>query len=85
MRTPGGRGAIWGRLEGHAGFSHHEPIAAATNPPPGKPQRGAMRTLVLNGVLAAAALLLAGCSAYLAGDMGFAPSPMGSSGPRPHG
>jgi hypothetical protein len=44
-----------------------------------------MRTLVLNGVLAAAALLLAGCSAYLAGDMGFAPSPMGSSGPRPHG
>ena len=45
-----------------------------------------MRTLVLNGVLAAAALLLAGCSAYLAGDMhAFAPSPLGSSAPGPHG
>ena len=43
-----------------------------------------MRTLVLNGVLAAA-LLLAGCSAYVAGDMGFAPSPMGSAVARPHG
>ena len=30
-----------------------------------------MRTLLLNGVLAAA-LLLAGCSTYVAGDMSFA-------------
>jgi len=44
-----------------------------------------MRTLVLNGVLAAA-LLLAGCSAYVAGDMhAFAPSPLGSPISQPHG
>lgn len=49
------------------------------------PQLASMRTLVLNGVLAVAALLLAGCSAYVAGDMGFAPSPLVSSVPRTHG
>jgi hypothetical protein len=44
-----------------------------------------MRMLVLNAVLAAA-LLLAGCSAYFAGDARpFAASPLGASDPGPHG
>lgn len=43
-------------------------------------QADPMRTLILNAVLAAAALLLAGCSAYLAGDMHpFAASPLGAN------
>jgi hypothetical protein len=37
-----------------------------------------MRTLVLSGVLAAAALVLAGCSAYAAGDMRAFASPLGA-------
>jgi hypothetical protein len=45
-----------------------------------------MRTLVLNGILAAAALLLIGCRAYAAGDMhAFAPSPLGSPISQPRG
>jgi hypothetical protein len=45
-----------------------------------------MRTLVLSGFLAAAALILAGCSAYAAGDMhAFTSSPLGSPISQPRG
>jgi hypothetical protein len=44
-----------------------------------------MRTLILNGALAAALLLLAGCGTYCPTDMhGLDPPPWGSSIPNPH-
>jgi hypothetical protein len=57
----------------------------ATNPPRAKLQLAGMRTLGLNGVLAAALLLLAGCGTYCPTDMhGLDPPPWGSSIPNPH-